>query len=259
MACKLNLFSLSNKDGGNTTVIPDPRAVSGIGLQHVSKVSSAGVPADSAFGNFLKGAISARENAFKPASPPEITTEQLSLLLRVVKMQLNSRLLRSDFNTGGGSNYPAIPLPVFDGRYTNSPSGQARLSPPHGQNLFSGIIQQAAHKYDLDPALLSSVIKAESGFNPGATSKVGAMGLMQLMPDTAKELGVKNPFDPSENILAGARYLKMLLNRYGGELNLALAAYNWGMGNLEKSPGRLPDETISYIQKVNSYLMDTTG
>ncbi len=248
-------------------MIPDLRAVSGIGLQHATKVSSAGAPADSTFGNLLKGAISAREDAFKPASPAEMTNELLSLLLRVVKVQLNSRLLRSAFNTDEDSNYSVMQLPVFqraaqespEGYCANSSHGRDVVSSAQRQNIFSGIIQKAAHKYDLDPALLSSVIEAESGFNPDATSKAGAMGLMQLMPETAKELGVKNPFDPSENIMAGAGYLKMLLNRYGGELNLALAAYNWGMGNLEKSPGRLPGETIAYIEKVNSYYLNSKG
>ena len=115
------------------------------------------------------------------------------------------------------------------------------------------IINHASKKYDLDPDLLRAVIRAESDFDTNCTSHKGAMGLMQLMPETAKELGVKNPYDPVENIMAGTRYLKSLLDRYDGNIPLALAAYNWGMGNLERHPGRLPRETRTYISRVNEY------
>ena len=116
------------------------------------------------------------------------------------------------------------------------------------------IIEKAARKYDVDADLIRSVIKAESNFDPQATSSKGAMGLMQLMPETAKDLGVKNAYDAQQNVLAGTSYLKSLLDRYDGKINLALAAYNWGMGNLERSPDNLPDETINYVARVNNYL-----
>ncbi len=87
-----------------------------------------------------------------------------------------------------------------------------------------------------------------------AVSPAGAQGLMQLMPKTAAEMGVTDPFDPRQNILGGCRYLSRLLDRYQGNLRLALAAYNWGMGNLEKNPGALPRETRNYISQVENKL-----
>ncbi len=121
-----------------------------------------------------------------------------------------------------------------------------------GRDLES-LINRAAGIHQLDPGLIRAVVRTESDFNSNAVSTKGAKGLMQLMPATAKELGVHDPFDPEENIMAGARYLKELLNRYEGNVDLALAAYNWGMGNVEKNPGRLPKETLNYIAKVNQH------
>ncbi len=115
---------------------------------------------------------------------------------------------------------------------------------------FESIIQDAGHRYRVDPALIRAVIQAESGGNPLAVSRAGARGLMQLMPETAAELGVTNPFDPTQNIMGGTSYLRRLLDRYRGDVKLALAAYNWGMGNLEKRPEAMPRETKSFIALV---------
>ena len=115
---------------------------------------------------------------------------------------------------------------------------------------FESIIQEAGQRYRVDPALIRAVIQAESGGNPLAVSRAGARGLMQLMPDTAAELGVTNPFDPTQNIMGGTSYLRRLLDRYRGDVKLALAAYNWGMGNLERHPEAMPRETKNFIAAV---------
>jgi membrane-bound lytic murein transglycosylase B len=112
------------------------------------------------------------------------------------------------------------------------------------------VIDKASAAYGVDKSLIRSVIQAESNFDANATSPKGAMGLMQLMPDTARELGVSNGYDPEQNVMAGTRYLKSLLARYNDDVRLALAAYNWGMGNLERSTGSLPKETRSYIARI---------
>jgi soluble lytic murein transglycosylase-like protein len=115
-------------------------------------------------------------------------------------------------------------------------------------------IQQAAAKYNLSPELIRSVIRAESNFQAEAVSPAGAKGLMQLMPETAKELGVTNPFDIQQNIDGGARYLRQMLDRFGGDLKRALAAYNAGPGAVEQYNGEVPfSETRQYVQRVLRY------
>jgi soluble lytic murein transglycosylase-like protein len=117
------------------------------------------------------------------------------------------------------------------------------------------IVSEAAEKYGLPEKLIHAVIKAESNYNPRALSPVGAQGLMQLMPQTAQTLGVKNAFDPAENVHGGSRYLKELLDHYNGNLRSALAAYNWGPHRVDaKGTSDLPDETRAYLQRIANLL-----
>ncbi len=120
---------------------------------------------------------------------------------------------------------------------------------------YDGIIRQAAERYDLGFELVKAVIHAESAFNPCAVSEKGALGLMQLMPNTARDLGVRDTFDPEQNILAGSRYLKQMMLRYGDDLQLSLAAYNAGPSTVDRSGGVPPfPETHDYIRKVRKLM-----
>ena len=118
---------------------------------------------------------------------------------------------------------------------------------------FAGIIDSAARRNRLDPALLDAVIRQESGFRADVVSSAGAVGLMQLMPGTARELGVSDPFDPAQNVEGGAKYLRSLLDRYDGRLDLALAAYNAGPAAVDHFGGVPPyRETREYVSSIMS-------
>ena len=123
-----------------------------------------------------------------------------------------------------------------------------------GSGQYAHIIKQAADDYNLPEKLISSVIKQESNFNNQVVSHAGAEGLMQLMPGTARFLGVKDSFDPVQNITGGAKYLRQMLNQFGGNTELALAAYNAGPGNVKKHGGIPPfKETQQYVKNVLGY------
>jgi len=120
-----------------------------------------------------------------------------------------------------------------------------------GKQSFGEIIKKASETYGVDERIIRAVIKHESSFNPRAVSSCGAMGLMQLMPATARSLGVTDPFDAEENIMAGVRYLRQKLDEFDGNLPMALAAYNAGSGAVRKY-GDIPPykETRAYVKKI---------
>jgi soluble lytic murein transglycosylase-like protein len=127
---------------------------------------------------------------------------------------------------------------------------QEIASAPAGSDL-AALATAAARRHNLDPGLVLALVQVESAFQPRAVSRKGARGLTQLMPGTARELGVKNAFDPEQNLDGGARYLRQLLTRYGGDLARALAAYNAGPGAVDRHQGVPPyPETRQYVRRV---------
>ncbi len=132
--------------------------------------------------------------------------------------------------------------------------GTAALGGTGSTSQYDPLIEQAAARYGIDPAVLHGLIQQESGFDPEAQSSAGAAGLTQLMPGTASSLGVANPLNPAESIEGGARYLSQMMSRFGGNTEDALAAYNAGPGAVQQYGGVPPyAETQSYVQKVLGY------
>jgi soluble lytic murein transglycosylase-like protein len=144
-------------------------------------------------------------------------------------------------------------VPLSDQGYGAAGAG-ADLGASAGSSEYTPLIEQAAARYGVDPAVLHGLIQQESGFDPSAQSSAGAAGLTQLIPGTAASLGVANPLDPAESIEGGARYLGQLMSEFGGNTEEALAAYNAGPGAVQQYGGIPPyAETESYVSKVLGY------
>jgi hypothetical protein len=174
---------------------------------------------------------------------PAVDSTRVDHLINLLRAQSSPVPVHVPVGYRGGG--PSVREPERDAASTSD------IGPTPCRAEIDRLIQAAAKKHGVDPALVKAVVQAESNFDPGSTSSVGAMGLMQLMPATASELGVTNAYDARQNVDGGTRYLKRLLVKYNGDVKRALAAYNWGQGNVDrKGTTRLPSETRTYVRRV---------
>lgn len=198
------------------------------------------------FENVLNNTLAqnARKNAMVPPGPQSVEIqsalkEAMSPLMKqnaLLPLEAKEQTLKSL-------------LPFEQSALTQNPVNPAGAA---GLNL-EDLIASIAQTNNLEPSLVKAIVSAESNFNPKAVSSKGAIGLMQLMPDTARSVGVINPFNPEENVSGGVTYLKQLLSQFGGDVSLALAAYNAGPGAVKQHGGIPPfNETQNFVNKVLS-------
>jgi soluble lytic murein transglycosylase-like protein len=207
-----------------------------------SVASKSGVPATGASSRF-SGLVywSNKEHRWKPVPVSTSSTMQAA---RKAAQEVDSLMASGASLNRGMSRTVVSSQPFVPG------SGQERQLSPEAVDKA---IDAAAERHGVDPNLVRAVVKVESNFNPHAVSRKGAMGLMQLMPYTAKSLNVGNAFDPNQNVDAGVRHLKSLLENYNGNLELSLAAYNAGSGAVSRNRGIPPyRETQDYVKKITN-------
>ena len=181
------------------------------------------------------------ENILKSSIP---TTEFGNLLLGSQGMKVNASLLKNQ-------QTQTLTNAIQELSSANDNISELNSGSINSKAQILDMVTMISDKYGVDDRLVKALIRQESGFNPNAKSKAGAMGLMQLMPATAKSLGVQNAFNPVQNVDGGVRYLKSMLERYNGNIILALAAYNAGPGAVDKYSGVPPyQETQNYVKNI---------
>lgn len=204
---------------------------------------------------FREFSIIAYGNLFRCSLPPQLAGNLLTAVCLIgIGM---APILTDGLSTGDRPSGPLpilrrpIPPPLPVKRMTSVKPIRPLAEKAHPEHRFHPMIVKAADRYDVDPALIKAIIRAESGYDAKAVSKKGAIGLMQLMPSTAAELGVTDGFDPEHNINGGVKYLRKLMDQFDGDIRLALAAYNAGSRNVRTYRGVPPFKaTRFYVKKV---------
>jgi soluble lytic murein transglycosylase-like protein len=219
-------------DAAQTAISPDDEPA-------LARAPSAG------FADQMQSSMAALEQRFTAFT--QMLTRELASLERQFSSALRSMVSdakRADAAHADAANANASSATGASAARPGEPLA-GRISP------YDGIINRAAARNGLDPALVGAVVRQESGFRADAVSPAGAQGLMQLMPSTARDLGVADPFDPRQNVDGGARLLRSLIDRYDGRLDFALAAYNAGPGAVDRYGGVPPyPETQSYVSAI---------
>src|SRR5713226_6695699 len=188
-----------------------------------------------------------------PAGAEQIALLQNGFSIRFARSERVGNLVRLYLDSVSNSGYVDVPADQISGvEPDGTPSPEVSAAPAQSQDVHQ-VVAAASNQASIDPDLIESVIRAESGFNPKAISRKGAQGLMQLMPATASKLGVTNSMDPAANVDGGTQYLREMLARFNNDLVKALAAYNAGPARVEKYKGVPPyHETYAYVSRIIS-------